>query len=185
MFIQKLNTLNNIKNKFSIIDLENLSGIKAHTIRIWEKRYHLFHPTRHGNNERLYDIEDLKKALNISFLQENNWKISKIAVLSSPEIAAKVNEIVIEKGRYHEAINQFKVAMLTFDQNLFQQTYHKLITHLSFREIFQELFVPFLDLIGMLWQTGTIIPAHEHFISQLIENKLHVNIEKIQHIVNP
>lgn len=172
--------MNNIKNQFSIIDFENLSGIKAHTIRIWEKRYQLFNPTRHGNNERLYDLEDLRKMLNISFLQNNGWKISKIAALSKDEIAVKINELVAEKGKYHEAINQFKVAMLTFDQDLFNQTYQKLMTQWAFREVFNEIFIPLLDLIGMLWQTGTIIPAHEHFISQLIENKLHINIEKIQ-----
>ncbi len=172
--------MNNIKNQFSIIDFENLSGIKAHTIRIWEKRYQLFNPTRHGNNERLYDLEDLRKMLNISFLQNNGWKISKIAALSKDEIAVKINELVAEKGKYHEAINQFKVAMLTFDQDLFNQTYQKLMVQWAFREVFNEIFIPLLDLIGMLWQTGTIIPAHEHFISQLIENKLHINIEKIQ-----
>jgi DNA-binding transcriptional MerR regulator len=172
--------LNNIKNQFSIIDFENLSGIKAHTIRIWEKRYQLFNPTRHGNNERLYDLEDLRKMLNISFLQDNGWKISKIAALSNDEMAVKINELVAEKGKYHEAINQFKVAMLTFDQDLFNQTYQKLMAQWAFREVFHEIFIPLLDLIGMLWQTGTIIPAHEHFISQLIENKLHINIEKIQ-----
>ncbi|MCC7520052.1 MAG: MerR family transcriptional regulator [Flavobacteriaceae bacterium] len=176
--------MNNIKNQFSIIDFENLSGIKAHTIRIWEKRYQLFKPTRHGNNERLYDLEDLRKMLNISFLQNNGWKISKIAALSKDEIAVKINELVAEKGKYHEAINQFKVAMLTFDQDLFNQTYQKLMTQWAFREVFNEIFIPLLDLIGMLWQTGTIIPAHEHFISQLIENKLHINIEKIQNPPN-
>lgn len=176
--------MNNIKNQFSIIDFENLSGIKAHTIRIWEKRYQLFKPTRHGNNERLYDLEDLRKMLNISFLQNNGWKISKIAALSKDEIAVKINELVAEKGKYHEAINQFKVAMLTFDQDLFNQTYQKLMTQWAFREVFNEIFIPLLDLIGLLWQTGTIIPAHEHFISQLIENKLHINIEKIQNPPN-
>ncbi len=172
--------MNNIKNQFSIIDFENLSGIKAHTIRIWEKRYQLFNPTRHGNNERLYDLEDLRKMLNISFLQENGWKISNIAALSKDEISVKINELVAEKGKYHEAINQFKMAMLTFDQDLFNQTYQKLMDQWAFRDVFHEIFIPLLDLIGILWQTGTIVPAHEHFISQLIENKLHINIEKIQ-----
>jgi DNA-binding transcriptional MerR regulator len=172
--------LNNIKNAFSIVDFENLSGIKAHTIRIWEKRYQLFNPSRHGNNERLYELDDLRKMLNISFLQENGWKISRIAALSSDEMAVKINELVAEKGKYHEAIKQFKVAMLTFDQDLFNKTYQKLLTQQDFRDIFQEIFMPLLNLIGLLWQTGTIIPAHEHFISQLIENKLHLNIEKIQ-----
>lgn len=172
--------MNNIKTQFSIVDFENLSGIKAHTIRIWEKRYQLFNPVRHGNNERLYGLDDLKKILNISFLQENGWKISKIAELSNAEITLKINELVNEKGKFDEAINAFKLAMMSFDQNLFHQTYQKLIAERNFREIFHEIFIPLLDMIGLLWQTGTISPAHEHFISQLIENKLHINIEKIQ-----
>lgn len=172
--------MNNIKTQFSIVDFENLSGIKAHTIRIWEKRYQLFNPVRHGNNERLYGLGDLKKILNISFLQENGWKISKIAELSNAEITVKINELVNEKGKFDEAINAFKLAMMSFDQNLFHQTYQKLIAERNFREIFHEIFIPLLDMIGLLWQTGTISPAHEHFISQLIENKLHINIEKIQ-----
>lgn len=180
MFNKNKIKLNNIKNRFSIIDFENLTGIKAHTIRIWEKRYQLFNPERHGNNERLYDIEDLKKVLNISFLQENGWKISKIAALQNDEITATINAIVTEKGKYNEAINQFKVAMLSFDQMLFEITYQKLIAQRTFKEIFHEIFMPLLNLIGLLWQTGSIVPAHEHFISQLIENKLHLNIEKNQ-----
>lgn len=174
--------MNNIKNRFSIVDFENLTGIKAHTIRIWEKRYQLFNPERHGNNERIYDLDDLKKVLNISFLQENGWKISKIAALQNDEITATINAIVTDKGKYHEAINQFKVAMLSFDQMLFEITYQKLIAQRNFKEIFHEIFIPLLDHIGILWQTGTIVPAHEHFISQLIENKLHLNIEKAQNL---
>lgn len=182
MFNQIKIKLNNIKNHFSIVDFENLTGIKAHTIRIWEKRYQLFNPERHGNNERLYDLDDLKKVLNISFLQDNGWKISKIAALQNDEITATINAIVAEKGKYTEAINQFKVAMLSFDQMLFEITYQKLIAQRTFKEIFHEIFIPLLDLIGVLWQTGTIVPAHEHFISQIIENKLHLNIEKIQNL---
>ena len=172
--------MNNIKNQFSISDFENLSGIKAHTIRMWEKRYNLFNPIRHGNNERLYDLDDLRKILNIGFLQQNGLKISKIVALGNLEIPRKVNEIITEKGKFHEAINQFKISMFSFDQELFNSTYQKLISQLSFREIFHEIFIPFLELIGLLWQSGTIVPAHEHFISQLIENKLHLNIEKVQ-----
>lgn len=172
--------LNNIKNQFSISDFENLSGIKAHTIRIWEKRYDLFNPTRHGNNERLYDIEDLKKLLNISFLNNNGWKISKIAKLKPIELQATVKELTFGDLMKNEAIKQFQLAMFSFDVQLFNATYFGLLQQYSFREIFQEVFIPLLDMIGFLWQTNTISPAHEHFISQLIENKLHINIEKTQ-----
>lgn len=175
--------LNNIKNQFSIHDFENLSGIKAHTIRIWEKRYNLFDPTRHGNNERLYDLGDFKKLLNISFLNNNGWKISKIAKLTSGELQATVKELATGDTMKNEAIKQFKLSMFSFDVQLFNATYFSLLQQYSFREIFQEVFIPLLDMIGFLWQTNTISPAQEHFISQLIENKLHINIEKTQNTI--
>lgn len=178
--------MNNINNTFSIVDLENLSGIKQHTIRIWEKRYHLFQPERHGNNERLYQLHDLQKLLNVLYLQENGWKISKIAQLSDALLKEKVKELIPLKGGNTQAIHQFLVSMFSFDQSLFQNTYHNLLQELSFREIFWEVFIPLLEHIGLLWQNDTIVPAHEHFISQLIENKLHVSIEKLQtNVHNP
>lgn len=178
--------LNNISNTFSIVDLENLSGIKQHTIRIWEKRYQMFQPHRHGNNERLYQISDLQKLLNVVYLQNNGLKISKIAMLSDVELKEKVKEHITLKGWNSQAIHQFLVAMFRFDQNLFQTTYLNLLQELSFRDIFWQIFIPLLEHIGLLWQSDTIVPAHEHFISQLIENKLHVNIEKLQtSVVNP
>lgn len=172
--------MNDIKNVFSIYDFENLTGIKAHTIRIWEKRYELFNPDRHKNNERLYDIEDLKKILNISFLYNNGWKISKISKLDQKSLNEKVRELVVNREKENEAINILKLSMMTFDVDKFNAIYTQLISSKSFREIFQDIFLPFLDMVGILWQTDTITPAHEHFISQLIENKLQTQIDKLQ-----
>lgn len=172
--------INNIKSVFSIKDLENLSGIKAHTIRIWEKRYGILEPMRSSTNIRNYDTHNLQKLLNIVLLHNYGYKISRIAEYSSEKIELQVREIISEKSSKNHAINAFKMAMMNFDQVLFFKTYANLLSEKSFREIFYEVFIPLMNEIGLLWQSGTITPAQEHFISYLIKQKLLVNTEKIQ-----
>ena len=171
--------MNNIKTEFSIKDLENLSGIKAHTIRIWEKRYNLFQPKRTDTNIRYYSTESLQKILNVAFLNNNGYKISKISNLSNNDISALVKEIASNENVDDEyAVNAFKLAMLTFDQRLFSKTYKELIEKKSFNDIFYNAFIPLLNEIGLLWQPETITPAHEHFISTRIKQKILLNTEK-------
>ena len=172
--------MNNIKNNFSIKDLENLSGIKAHTIRIWEKRYNVFEPMRTETNIRLYDLNALQKLLNITLLHEYGYKISKISSLKNENIESLVREIVSVKSAKNHAISSFKLAMINFDQTLFFNTYNQLLSEKSFREIFFDVFIPLISEIGYLWQSNTISPAHEHFISYLIKQKLLINTEKVQ-----
>lgn len=174
--------MNNIKTEFSIKDLENLSGIKAHTIRIWEKRYNLLSPNRTDTNIRYYSLESLQKLLNVSYLNKNGYKISKIANLEENEIPTVAKEIASRTSLKNHAINSFKLAMMNFDQNLLYKTYNNLLQEKSFKQIFYEIFIPFLEELGMLWQTDTISPAHEHFITVFIKQKILVNIEKIQNI---
>lgn len=169
--------MNNIKSVFSVKDLENLSGIKAHTIRIWEKRYDLFSPDRDNNNIRLYNSDDLKKILNIAFLNNFGYKISKISKLSEDERKNLVKQIYSEKTNASFAISNFKIAMFNFDSNLFQTTYDKLMETKTFEEVFYEVFIPLLEEIGYLWQTETLKPIHEHFISSLLRQKLFTEIE--------
>lgn len=171
--------MNNIKVEFSIKDLENLSGIKAHTIRIWEKRYNLFQPKRTDTNIRYYTTESLQKILNVAFLNNNGYKISKISSLTNEEISKLVNEITSKELQVeNHAINSLKLSMLTFDEHLFHKTYNELMGLKTFKEIFYNTFLPLLHHIGILWQTETITPAHEHFVSTLIKQKLLLNIEK-------
>ncbi|MFH6768334.1 MerR family transcriptional regulator [Gaetbulibacter aquiaggeris] len=171
--------MNNIKTEFSIKDLENLSGIKAHTIRIWEKRYNLFQPKRTDTNIRYYSTESLQKILNVAFLNNNGYKISKISSLSNNDISSLVKELASNENVDDEyAVNAFKLAMLTFDQRLFSKTYKELIEKKSFNDIFYNAFIPLLNEIGLLWQTETITPAHEHFISTRIKQKILLNTEK-------
>jgi DNA-binding transcriptional MerR regulator len=171
---------NNIKTEFTIKDLENLSGVKAHTLRIWEKRYNLLNPQRTDTNIRYYDIVDLQRLLNVSLLYNNGYKISKIAALEKEQLLMAVREFVVRNENADYAIGAFKLAMINFDHSLFNQTYNQLSLKKSFTEIFLNVFVKFLDEVGMLWQTSTITPAHEHFISNLIKQKLHIQIEKAQ-----
>jgi MerR family transcriptional regulator, light-induced transcriptional regulator len=171
--------MNNVKNVFSIKDLENLSGIKAHTIRIWEKRYSVLEPMRTETNIRLYNLQSLQKLLNITLLHNHGYKISKISQYPPDKIPFLVKEIISEKSVKNHAISNFKMAMMNFDQALFLSTYDNLLSEKSFREVFHEIFVPLLNEIGLLWQTDTITPAHEHFISYLIKLKLLTNTEKI------
>lgn len=175
--------MNNIKQDFTIKDLENISGIKAHTIRIWEKRYDLLKPKRTDTNIRLYSPENLTKLLNIVLLNKNNYKISKIAELSEDMITIKSRELAFSIATNDEAINSFKVSMFQFDKILFNNTYNKLLHKKTFREIFKDIFIPFLEHIGLLWHTETLLPAHEHFISNLIAQKIQINTEKLQYSI--
>jgi len=172
--------MDNMKSDFSIKDLENISGIKAHTIRIWEKRYKLLEPERTETNIRHYGLRSLQKLLNVAFLNSNGIKISKIAKLSNEEVSAHVREIASRGNIEHHAINAFKMSMFHFDQVLFYKTYMNLLERYTFREIFYDVFIPLLNEMGLLWQTNTISPAHEHFISVHIKQKILLNIEKLQ-----
>lgn len=172
--------MNNIKSQFSIKDLENLTGIKAHTIRIWEKRYNLLEPKRTDTNIRYYDLANFQKLLNVSYLNNNGYKISKIITLAEDEIQQLVREIASKNNVDDHAINTLKLAMLNFDQALFYATYDSLLKEKTFRSIFYDVFIPMLSNIGMLWQTDTITPAHEHFITTLIRQKIIASTEKIQ-----
>jgi DNA-binding transcriptional MerR regulator len=176
--------MNNIQVNFSIKDLENLTGIKAHTIRIWEKRYNLLKPNRTDTNIRHYSLDSFQKLLNISYLNNNGIKISKIATFTEEEIPEKVKEIASKFQTEDHTVNAFKMAMINFDQVLFHNTYNTLTDKKSFENIFYTVFLPLLNEIGLLWQTNTITPAHEHFLSVHIKQKILINIEKLQSL-NP
>ena len=176
--------MNNVKKFFSIRDLENLSGIKAHTIRIWEKRYNLLSPERTDTNIRIYSLASLQKLLNIILLYNNGYKISKIAKIPESELPSVVREIIAKNSMKSHAINAFKLSMINFDLSLFQNTYNSLLSNRSFREIFWDVFMPLLNELGLLWQTDTISPAHEHFITNLIKQKIYTSTEKLQ-VIEP
>lgn len=172
--------MDRVKNNFSIKNLEHLSGIKAHTIRIWEKRYNLFEPERTNTNIRLYNLENLQKLLNVTLLYNNGHKISKIAILSPQEINENVHKLTINKNTDDWSIGLFKLAMINFDQRLFSKTFNDLLLQFSFSEVFKNVFVPLMNELGVLWQTNSISPSHEHFITSLVKQKIHAMCEKLQ-----
>ena len=165
---------------FSIKDLENVCGVKAHTIRIWEKRYHLLSPERTDTNIRTYNMESLKKLLNVSFLVNCGYKISRVAKLSPEEINEYLKTVVSDKTVIDKSFNNLKVAMLNYNTFIFNNTLIEAEKRFTLNEIFFEVFIPFLNEIGMLWQSGTIKSTHEHFITNLIKQKLWTSINNLQ-----
>lgn len=160
-----------VKNQFGIKDLENLSNVKAHTIRIWEKRYNLLEPDRTDTNIRKYDLENLKKLLSVAYLYNAGHKISKIASLDALQIQELIKKSI--NGLDSEyVLNIFKSAMFEFNGELFDDTLEKLLEKKSFREVFSEILVPLLNEMGVLWHSGTIDPSHEHFISEKIKHSI-------------
>ncbi len=172
--------MQNVKSEFSIKNLENISGIKAHTIRIWEKRYKLLSPERTDTNIRKYSLESLRKLLNINLLYKNGFKISKIANLEPEKISPIVREIALENNTENISINALKLAMVNFDVVMFDIKYKILVENNGFEYVFFRIFVPLMAELGILWQTGAICPSHEHFVTSLIKQKIHVQTEKIQ-----
>jgi len=163
--------------KYSIKELEQLSGIKAHTIRIWEKRHNIISPSRTPTNIRFYSDDDLKKIINVSLLNNYGIKISKIAHMSSADVNQKVLQISEIKNDAIIHIDQLVVAMIDMDEEAFEKILSNLILRYGFEKTVTEMIYPFLEKIGILWQTQNITPAHEHFISNLIRQKIIVAID--------
>ena len=164
---------------YSIKELEQLSGIKAHTIRIWEKRHQLIQPQRTHTNIRLYSDFDLKKIINVSLLNNNGFKISAIAKMSEDELSSKVIELSQSKNQARLYIDQLVTSMLDLDEEKFEHELTALEKKIGFESTITDVIYPFLHKIGVLWQTGNITPAHEHFISNLIRQKIIVAISAL------
>ena len=162
---------------YSIKDLEKISGIKAHTIRIWERRYGLIHPKRTSTNIRYYSDEELKKLLNISILNQNGFKISKIAGLDEHQLRDRVLDLCIDARNNNVQIETLMVSMLELDERKFLNVLSGAVIKYGFEDTVEQILFPFLERIGMLWQAGTIYPAQEHFISNLIRQKIIVAID--------
>lgn len=147
--------------RYAIKELEKLSGIKAHTIRMWEKRYRIIHPARTSTNIRYYSDEDLKKIINVSLLNNYGLKISKIAAMSPAEINQKVLEITATQTSVPTHIDQLVIAMIDLKEDLFEKTLQMLVRKFGFERTMLEIVYPFLEKIGILWQTKNITPAPE------------------------
>lgn len=170
--------------KYSIKELEKLSGIKAHTIRIWEKRHNIIQPSRTSTNIRFYSDEDLKKIINVSMLNNHGVKISKIAGMPLEEINKKILDISASQTTGSSYIEQLVVAMVDLEEERFEKTLATLVRKFGFERTVTEAIYPFLEKIGVLWQTKNITPAQEHFISNLIRQKIIVAIDALPLVAN-
>lgn len=162
---------------FSIKDIEAVSGIRCHTLRIWEMRYGIIKPKRTDSNIRYYDDDDLKCILNISILNRHGYKISEIAKMKREDLC----EVVLRLRR-HDAVvdNHIKnliSAMVILDEFSFHQTLTSCIVQLGLEKTMISVVFPFLNEVGIMWQVGTINPVHEHFATQIIKQKLYVAID--------
>ncbi|MFO8053624.1 MAG: MerR family transcriptional regulator [Bacteroidales bacterium] len=171
-------------SRYFIKDIEKLSGIKAHTIRIWEKRYGLVTPKRTQTNIRYYSNNDLKKLLNVSILNRNGVKISRIANMSIPEIEKEVFDLNHHEEDYRSHIENLTLAMTDLDEERLERILSHLFTRLGFDKTLIEVIYPFFNKIGILWLTGSINPAQEHFVSNIIRQKLIVAIDGITATIN-
>lgn len=165
--------------KYSIKELETLSGIKAHTIRMWEKRHRIIAPQRTATNIRYYSDSDLKKIINVSLLNNHGLKISKIAGMTDNELNSEIVQLTSGNGGSSLFIDQMVICMVDMEEEQFEKLLSHLIIKFGFEKTVIEVIYPFLEKIGILWQTGNITPAQEHFISNLIRQKIIVAIDAL------
>jgi len=171
-FIYLFTKINLIMTLYSIKDLEYLSGIKAHTIRIWEKRYHLLEPSRTETNIRSYSDDDLRRMLNVALLIKNGYKISNIVALDESKLQSEVIRFNRSVDDPEKNIDQLVYYMVNLDTIGFNQLLDKISDEFGFSKTIQQVIFPLFERIGILWQAGSIFIAHEHFVSILIRNKL-------------
>lgn len=165
--------------RFSMKELESLTGIKAHTLRVWEQRYEIIKPKRSETNIRYFSEEDLKHILNIAMLNNNGMRISKIAELTKEQINERVLSVTEQVDGDSDLLNALTITMLDLDEDRFAKVLSNVIIKLGFAHAVTDVIYPFLYRIGILWQTGTIVPAQEHFVSNLVKHKLIVAADNL------
>jgi MerR family transcriptional regulator, light-induced transcriptional regulator len=164
-------------NAFTIKDLENLSGIKAHTIRIWEQRYNFLKPQRTETNIRYYSNEELKTLLNIALLNKYGFKISHIGKMEPAEIRDRIVSLTDMQAVQERMVNDLVQQMVDLDMEKFERILSAYISSKGIERAVVQIIFPFLEKIGILWQTGHINPAQEHLVTNIIRQKLIVGIE--------
>lgn len=168
---------------YSIKELEQLSGIKAHTLRIWEKRYKVLTPERTATNIRQYGDDDLKRLLNVTTLLNHGWKISKASALSIEELGKEVERLFQktskEEHEYSTYINALVLATMEFDEGRFEQIFASALLLLGLKETIIKIIYPFLNKIGLMWSVWKVHPGQEHFASNLVRKKLFSAIDQL------
>lgn len=165
--------------RLSIKELELLSGIKAHTLRIWEQRYDILKPERTDSNVRWYTNNDLKKILNISLLNVNGYKISKIAKMTDEELITEVEQFLNTYESENTQIESLLLSLMELNEDRFENTINNSIIHFGFETTIEKIVFPFFKKLGDMWQIGMVNAAQEHYLSNLVRQKIIVNIDKL------
>ncbi len=166
-------------NKFSIRDIENLTGIKAHTIRIWEQRYGILQPKRTATNIRYYDALDLKLALRISLLNNYGYKISRIHEMSEDDMNALIQKINDKDFKLQVLVNELLETTLAMDIDRFERLVNEYMRKYGIEQTIEQLIFNFLEKVGIMWMTDRIFPAQEHMMSNVVYRKLALAIENL------
>ncbi|MBC7425270.1 MAG: MerR family transcriptional regulator [Bacteroidia bacterium] len=168
---------NAVRNKLFIKDIENITGIKAHTIRIWEQRYNLLKPKRTDTGIRYYDEDDLKIIMNVSILNLNGFKISKIVQMTQEEITSVCSEFSENQSQFDTHVQQLVATIVTFDEREFNKLLTLDIIKQGIEQTMIQVVFPFLNHVSQLWLSGTVHTAHVHYITTIIRQKLFVSID--------
>lgn len=171
-------------NRFSIKDVENLTGIKAHTLRIWEQRYGIVVPKRTDTNIRYYDSEDLKQILKIALLNQHGYKISRIKNMTEGEANKLLHQASDSAFQYNILINDLLEATIDMDSTSFDTMLNTYIKKNGIEQAVEHLLFGFLEKVGVLWMSDHIMPAHEHLVSNIIVRKIISAIEKLPQLSN-
>lgn len=174
-----LKSKRDFRDKFFIKDVENITGIKAFTIRIWEQRYGMLIPKRTDTNIRYYEEDDLKYMMNVALLNAHGNKISKIAEMSREEVQRGTLSISESNSTYQSQIQALTVAMFDFDEKEFNKVLSINTLKLGIEETTGRIVFPFLQHVGILWLSGSIIIAHEHFITNIIKQRMYSAIDQV------
>lgn len=167
-------------NAFTIRDLENLSGIRAHTIRIWEQRYSFLKPRRTQTNIRYYDSDELKIILNVALLNKNGYRVSSIDRMTPDEISQKILALNSDSAQLDRLINEMLKDMIDLNAPAFERTVDEFISHNGIANAISNLIFPFLNKVGILWMTNHVRVSQEHLVSNIVRQKLIRGIEDIK-----
>lgn len=167
-------------DSFTIKDLENLSGIKAHTLRVWEQRYDFLKPGRTSTRIRYYNNEELKKILNIALLNKFGFKVSHLNKMDEEGMREQILSLTQPQAQQERIVNELIQNMIDLNMNAFEMTIDDYILARGIEKTITQIIFPYLDRIGILWQTGHINPAQEHLVTNIIRQKLMVGLESVR-----
>jgi hypothetical protein len=170
-------------NLFSISQMQQLSGIKAHTIRAWEQRYKALNPTRSEGNTRYYNNLQLRRLLNIASLLEADYKVSELCLMTDQMLCKlleqQIKGVAVNEGTNEYFVSQLIAAASSFDEVYFEKIFSNCVLRLGMKQTYTKVIYPMLNRIGLMWTTGAISPVYEHFSTNIIKQKLFSTIDSL------